>query len=180
MRLAAALVASLGLAACSGTGPQTCPGDPVATFQFGSGARLFQDDPALAGIDPVPDVPDCPALVGYPATVPGFTATLSTDASVAALCRATGIVLYGQHTGNHYSVAGSTDGAVLDACGAGCAATLGMFVVGDVALLSDGSPASFQGLLVEELMQDAGSDCGTCLPAPWQACAARYPLYATP
>jgi hypothetical protein len=181
----AALAAPVALAACSAP-EQVCPGEPVAAFRFGAGAepggpgwRVAAGDPQIAGLDPVPDVPDCAAAVGYPDALPYFEATLAADASAAALCRRVGIVLYGQHAGGHYVVAGSTDGAVLPGCGATCAAGLQLFVAGDLVLDGAGAPSEFEGLLVEELVRSPGSDCGTCLPDPWQACAARYILLGT-
>jgi hypothetical protein len=187
VRAAAGIAVALAFAACGESTAQTCPGEPVATFQFapsatpgGPGWRVYAGDPALAGLDPVPDVPDCSPAVGYPDQLPAFQGTLSNDASAAALCRPVGIVLYGQHAGDHYDVEGITDGAVLASCGSACAATLRLVVAGDLAVAPDGSPTAFQGILVEVMIQDPASDCGTCLPEPWQACAGRYTILGTP
>jgi hypothetical protein len=180
---AAFALAASALAACSGSPGQQCPGEPVAHFTF-TGARIYLGDAALAGLDPVPAIPDCSTAVGpppYPDTLPGFDATLAADASTqaAALCRPRGIVLFGQRSGTRYSVEGSTDGAVLASCSPTCSAELRLIVAGDVAVAPDGTPTGFQGILIEVMSLVAG-DCGTCLPPPANACAARYTLTGTP
>jgi hypothetical protein len=63
--IAAALVVAAAAAACSDTPAQACPGEPVARFHF-TGSRVAAGDSALAGLDPVPLVEDCPAEVGPP------------------------------------------------------------------------------------------------------------------
>ena len=182
LALAAATLAAAALAACGDAPGQECPGVPVARFSF-TGTRIHLGDPALAGLDPVPAIPDCSPTVGpppYPDTLPGFSATLATDAATgaAALCRPVGIVLFGQRTGARYVVEGGTDGAVLADCSPTCSAALRLVVAGDVVADAGGAPATFQGVLVE-VMSQVGGECGTCLPPPALACAARYTLVGT-
>lgn len=184
-RAATLALAASALAACSSNPGQQCAGEPVAHFTF-TGTRIYAGDPALTGLDPVPTIPDCSSAVGpppYPDTLPAFDATLAADPSTqaAALCRSRGIVLYGQRSGTRYSVEGTTDGAVLASCSpeGDCSASLHLFVAGDVLVAADGTPTGFQGVLVEEMSQEAGN-CGTCLPPPANACAARYTLTGTP
>lgn len=181
-RAATAIAFAAAVAACSDAPGQECPGVPVARFRF-TGTRVYAGDPALTGLDPVPAVPDCSPVVGpppYPDALDPFEATLAADASTqaAALCRQVGIVLYGQRTGTRYVVEGSTEGAVLASCSPTCAAALRLVVAGDVLTDAGGAPATFQGALVE-VMSHVDGDCGTCLPDPWQACAARYALLGT-
>jgi hypothetical protein len=176
------LVLAVAATACSDTGGEECPGAPVADFAF-SGARIPSGDPGLLGLDPVPAVPDCTAAVGpppYPEVLPGFRATLAADPSTqaAALCRPAKAILFGQRSGTRYVVESGTGGAVLAACSPSCTAALRLVVAGDVVAGPGGEPASFQGALVE-VMSWVDGDCGTCLPEPARACAARYALQGT-
>lgn len=177
--LLALLVASVA-AACGETEGDSCPGEAVAFFTF-SGDKVPKGDPALDGLDPVPSVPDCPAEVGHPATLPPFQATLASDPATqaAALCRPNGVVLYGLRSGSRFSVETGTGGAVLGGCSATCSAALRLVVAGDVVTGPGGEPASFQGALVETMTFVAG-DCGTCLSEAAPSCAARYTLTGTP
>lgn len=175
-------VAAVAAAGCNDAGEE-CPGDPVADFFF-TGTRIYLGDPALTGLDPVPAVPDCPANVGpppYPDQLDGFPATLSADASTqaAALCRPRGGILFGQRSGSRYAVETSNAGAVLADCTPSCAAALRLVVAGDVVTGPGGEPAAFQGVLVE-VMTHVDGDCGSCLPEPARACAARYRLQGAP
>jgi hypothetical protein len=175
----AAALAVAALGACSDPPAQECPGEPVARFHF-TGSLVAGGDPALAGLDPVPSDPDCVPPTGpqFPDALPAFDGLLAADPSTqsAALCRPTGIVLFGQRSGSRYSVEGSTDGAVLASCAATCSAALHLFVVGNVSLDGGGAPAGFEGVLVEEMSRVGAGDCGACtLP-----CAARYALAGTP
>jgi hypothetical protein len=177
----AAALALAALGACSDPPAQACPGAAVATFHF-TGSLVAKDDPSIAGFDPVTDE-DCDPPQGpqigpaFPDVLPPFDGLLAADPSgqSAALCRPTGIVLFGQHSGTRYSVQGSTDGAVLASCAATCSAALRLFVVGNVSSDPGGAPSGFAGVLVEEMSKVGAADCGTCtLP-----CAARYALAGT-
>ncbi|HEY6005382.1 MAG TPA: hypothetical protein VIV57_21060 [Anaeromyxobacter sp.] len=183
----AAALAVAALGACSDPPTQECPGEPVARFHF-TGTQVFLNDPALAGLDPVPSTLDCdppqppdqpPKEPQFPDVLPPFDGLLAADPSTqsAALCRPTGIVLFGQRSGLRYSVQGSTDGAVLASCAATCSATLRLFVVGNVSQDGSGAPSGFAGVLVEEMSPVGGpGTCGACtLP-----CAARYALAGAP
>lgn len=172
----------MAAAGCNDTGEE-CPGDLIADFFF-AGPRIFLGDPALPGLDPVPAVSDCGVNVGpppYPPQLEGFRATLSAGPSsqAAALCRPRGGVLFGQRSGSRYAVETSSAGAVLATCSASCAAALRLVVVGDVLTGAGGEPEAFQGVLVE-VMTRVDGDCGTCLPEPARACAARYALQGSP
>ncbi len=180
MRRAPLLALVLAAAtACSDTGGEECPGETVADFGF-SGTRIYSGAPALEGLDPVPAVPDCvrdEKDFPVPDQLPAFRATLAVDAftQAAALCRPGRAILFGQRSGTRYAVETRTGGAVLPPT---CSAALRLVVAGDV--LGTGTPpTSFQGVLVEVLTWVDG-DCGTFLPEPVRACAARYALQGTP
>ncbi len=194
MRTAAlALVASaLSALACASRDVTSCPGSPVAVFRL-KGPIMYEGDPRLAGLDPVPDLPDCtpsPFLaspIEYPHLLPPFEAMLAAAAATgaAALCRPNGIVYTGARTGaTHYSVEADASPAAPCANSA-CAATLRVVVEGDVTLDTGGAPQGFDGVLVEVLTEEAGA-CDGCLPPvpgttpPALACAARYALTGTP
>ncbi len=174
-RTALLLLAAL-LAACTTEEAQSCPGEQVGSFSF-IGGRVAKGAPEIALFDPVPDLPDCGVDPGFPTTITPFSATLASDATGTAgvLCRANGPVLFGTRADNRWMVSDSTDGAVLAACDPTCAARSDVSIRGDV--VPDAiSPTGFQGALVEQLTQTAGS-CGAC-GAPL-SCAARYQLTGT-
>jgi hypothetical protein len=171
VRPAVLALAASGLAALGCTsGGGSCPGIPVAAFQF-EGTRVPLGDPALA---------DCEAPVTYPAAV-AFSGTLSEEAGTgaAALCRSNGTVYSGERTGpSSYRVEASSGGAA--PCSA-CAATLRVVVAGDVVPGAGGGPPTFSGS-VTEVLTERGGACDGCLPPvpesdpPARACGARYAL----
>jgi hypothetical protein len=169
------------IAGCSDPPAQECPGAPIAQFHFG-GTLIFRDDPELAGLDPVPAIPDCSTAesdpLAFPPVLPEFDGLLAADPAtqVAALCRQRGFVLFGQRSGAHYAVENTTDGAVLSSCSQTCTAALRLVVVGDVTGGAD-APLSFAGWLVELMTKVGAGDCGTCPLGPLApSCAARYKL----
>jgi hypothetical protein len=184
-------VSGLSALACASHDTPSCPGNTVATFAF-EGTLVHPGDPlapALA-LDPVPTLPDCTpdpsdasAPIKYPQLLPPFDAKLAANpaTNAAALCRPTGVVYSGEHTGtSRYAVEADADPAVPCASSV-CSATLRVIVVGDVQVDAGGAPQSFTGILVEALSEDRGS-CAGCLPPvpganpPALACAARYAL----
>jgi hypothetical protein len=185
------LAAAAALSACTPEEKPQCPFDRVATLAFASSLALA-GDPALAGLDPVPALPDCTpdpldpaAAIRYPASLPAWDASLTADpeTGAAALCRANGVVLLGDRSASgRYSVEVDSDSAIL--CSSACVATLRVVVAGDVALDGGGAPAGFDGILVEVLTAERGA-CDACLPPvagadpPARACAARYALHGT-
>ena len=191
MRSAALALALFGLSAlaCSSHETPSCPGNTVATFTF-EGSLVHAGDPLVAALDPVPTLPDCTpdpsdatAPIKYPQVLPPFDAKLAADpaTNAAALCRSTGVVYSGEHTGtSRYAVEADADPAV-PCTNSVCSATLRVIVIGDVAVNAGGAAQSFQGILVEALSEDRGS-CAGCLPPvpganpPALACAARYAL----
>jgi hypothetical protein len=192
---ALALAAGLAAAGCSAPEPTPCPGDAVASFRFKGPLVLARDlagDPDLAGLDPVPGLPDCTpdpldleAPILYPHLLAPFEATLAADpdTDVAALCKANGWVLTGTRLPPlSFSVEATAEGGVL--CDSACAAALRLVVTGDLVPDPGGGPATFRGVLVEVLTRLAGS-CDACLPAvpgtdpAERACAARYALSGT-
>ena len=191
MRSAALALALFGLSAlaCSSHETPSCPGNTVATFTF-EGSLVHAGDPLVAALDPVPTLPDCTpdpsdatAPIKYPQVLPPFDAKLAADpaTNAAALCRSTGVVYSGEHTGtSRYAVEADADPAV-PCTNSVCSATLRVIVIGDVAVDAGGTAQSFTGILVEALSEDRGS-CAGCLPPvpganpPALACAARYAL----
>lgn len=187
MRSAALALALSGLSAlaCSSHETPSCPGNTVATFTF-EGSLVHAGDPLVAALDPVPTLPDCTpdpsdasAPIKYPQVLPPFDAKLAADpaTNAAALCRSTGVVYSGEHTGtSRYAVEADADPAVPCASSV-CSATLRVIVVGDVQVDAGGAPQSFNGILVEVLSEDLGSCAGCLPPVPGAlACAARYAL----
>jgi hypothetical protein len=181
------LALALAGSACSPAEPPTCPGARLAAFHF-AGSLVAAGDPALAGLDPAPEVPDCADPIVYPDPLAGFDATLSADpaTTAAALCRADGIVLYGERTGPaRFAVETGSDGAILGDCSSSCTATLRLVVSGDLVADPGGGPDVFRGVLVEVLTRSRG-DCGSCLPPipgtdpVAHACAGRYAITGTP
>lgn len=166
--LAAALALAV-LAGCPSRPDPICPGAPLADLAF-SGALVAAGTPALAGLDPVPDLPDCAAAAGFPAAL-SFAGTLTSEPSGAgALCRPSGEVMGGSRSADRWTVFVDTTGAVLGDCAPTCAARSRTLVIGDVTP-SAAVASGFNGALVEHLLPDTG-DCGPCtLP-----CAARYAL----
>ncbi len=182
----AALAAAVGaavLSACSSPPAFECPGTALALLGFASPPRLPAGDARLAGLDPVPDVPDCTGGVGaFPDPLAAFQATLAYDpaSQVAAFCRVQGnAVLYGTLGGTRFHADARTDGAVLTACAATCTAILSTTVEGDVTEAPGGAVTAFDGALVEVLTPVAPADCGTCFATPPGACAARYLLHGS-
>jgi hypothetical protein len=180
---------ALAAAACTSPAAPTCPGTVTAAFRLEGplvSAAAVAADPALAALDPVPDVLDCTpdpadpaAPVRYPADLDPFDVRVASGpaAGAAALCRVNGTVYSGTHDGDAYSVEAGADSAIL--CGSACAATLRVVFAGSIGRGGAGEPATFSGLLVEELTEARGT-CDACLPevpapspAP-RACAARY------
>lgn len=192
---AAALALALA-AACTSAPAVVCPGTTVALLGLSSAVvvngattqavpRVPAGDPAVAAIDPVPGVPDCPlslqAPPRFPPTLEPIAATLAFDDSsqVAALCRTGKEVLYGTRAGTRYTVEASTTGALLSECAASCTAILRAVVVGDVGVDGSGAATGFTGGLFEVLSPEGAGSCGTCFADPPGACAARYALEAT-
>ncbi len=194
MRPAALALAASGLLAlaCVTREDAVCPGDTVAVFHL-KGPLVAAGDPLVAGLDPVPGLPDCTpdpldpvAAIRYPHLLPPFDAKLAVDpaTAAAALCRSNGVVYTGERTGaSHYEV--EVDASPAAPCpNSACAAALRVIVAGDVAVDAGGAPAGFQGILAEVLTQQAGA-CDGCLPPvpnaspPALACAARYALTGT-
>lgn len=192
LALAVSAVVALG---CEGARDSaSCPGSAVATFRL-KGPLVYAGDPRLGALDPVlldPTLPDCTpdpfdttAPIRYPHLLPPFDARLAAEPDgTAALCRSNDVVYSGEWTGaTHYEVEASAAPAV--PCTSACAASLRVFVAGDVALDGGGAPAAFHGILVEVLTELRGA-CDTCLPLapradpPQRACAARYALEGSP
>ncbi len=193
MRLGVLALLSSVLAAvsCSPAEAPSCPGTTVAVLQL-KGQLVRAGDLLIAGLDPVPALPDCTpdlndasAPIRYPRLVGPFEAKLSADpaTSDAALCRSNGVVYAGQRTGSSYALTAEADPAIL--CNSVCAAGFRVVIDGNVASGTDGAPTGFQGILVEVLTASRGA-CDGCLPLvpgtdPAElACAGRYALTGTP
>jgi hypothetical protein len=186
----------LSTLACASSDTGQCPGATVAVFRL-KGPIVYKGDPEIAGLDPVPGLPDCTpdpfdsdAPIRYPHLLPPFDAKLAADpvTTAAALCRSNGIVYSGERSGaSHYAVEADAGPAApcTNSTNSLCAATMRVIMAGDVVLDPGGVPQGFEGILVEVLTQEAGA-CDACLPPvpdavpPVLACAARYALTGTP
>jgi hypothetical protein len=190
-RAAAAAILLTVLGGCVRDAEETCPGEALGTLSF-SGTLASRPSrpgdpppdaaappPLDAAVDPAPDLPDCEAVLKYPATLEPLTATLSTSSATgaAALCTtaARAQPLFGSLAGGALLVETRTGGAVLGDCAPECVAEMTLSIRGTVGS-SEGVVTSFDGALVEALVPAAGSSCGGCvLP-----CAARYRLTSLP